>query len=140
MAYDTAELEKKALDAIEKYKLFFIKDVAAMIGIDRQTLYTHELDKLDTIKNALEQNRITVKVGLRKKWFDSDAPATQIALYKLLSDEDELKVLTNRDITTDGKALPAATTHVHLGSGIDPALDPDNDDNDRDQETAEEEE
>ena len=74
MAYDTKELEKKAIEAIAKHRLFFISDVAPMIGISRQTFYDHGLDKLDDIKEALTKNRIEVKSSLRSKWYQSDNP------------------------------------------------------------------
>ena len=93
MAYDTKELEKKAIEAIAKHRLFFISDVAPMIGISRQTFYDHGLDKLDDIKEALTKNRIEVKSSLRSKWYQSDNPTLQLALMKLISTDEELKKL-----------------------------------------------
>lgn len=93
MAYDTKELEKKAIEAIEKHRLFFISDVAPMIGISRQTFYDHGLDKLDTIKEALTKNRIEVKSSMRSKWFKSENPTLQLALMKLISTDEEIKRL-----------------------------------------------
>jgi hypothetical protein len=93
MAYDTKELEKKAIEAIAKHRLFFISDVAPMIGISRQTFYDHGLDKLDDIKEALTKNRIEVKSSLRSKWYQSENPTLQLALMKLISTDEELKKL-----------------------------------------------
>ena len=93
MAYDTKELEKKAIEAIAKHRLFFISDVAPMIGISRQTFYDHGLDKLDDIKEALTRNRIEVKSSLRSKWYQSENPTLQLALMKLISTDEELKKL-----------------------------------------------
>jgi len=93
MAYDTKELEKKAIEAIAKHRLFFISDVAPMIGISRQTFYDHGLDKLDDIKEALTKNRIEIKSSLRSKWYQSENPTLQLALMKLISTDEELKKL-----------------------------------------------
>ena len=89
MAYKTAELEAKALEVISKEKLVFIHEVATFMGISRQTFYDHEIDKLDTIKDALNNNKETIKAGLRKKWYDSENATVQIALYKLIGTDDE---------------------------------------------------
>lgn len=112
MAYDTKVLKEKAIEAIKKNKLIFIEDVAAMIGIDKGTFYNHfpvNLDDFNELSRLLEENKITLKVSLRKKWFDSDNATTQLALYKLCSEPDELKRLSTShvDMTTNGKDINA---------------------------------
>ena len=57
MAYDTKELEKKAIEAIAKHRLFFISDVAPMIGISEKTFYNHQLHQNKNISKALEKSR-----------------------------------------------------------------------------------
>lgn len=104
MAYNKAELEKQALAAIREHNLFFIEDVVAFLPCTKGTFYNKGLHELDAIKEALETNRIKVKNGLRAKWYKNDNATTQIALYKLLGSEDELKRLAGQyvDITTKG--------------------------------------
>ena len=89
MAYDTKELEAQALESIGKYKLIWIEEVLSYLPCSKQTFYDHGLDKLDTIKAAILKNRTDLKVGMRKKWYDSDNATTQIALYKLIGTDDE---------------------------------------------------
>lgn len=89
MAYDTKQLEAQALDAINKYKLIWIEEVLSYLPCSKQTFYDHGLDKLDTIKAAILKNRTDLKIGLRKKWYESDNATTQIALYKLIGTDDE---------------------------------------------------
>ena len=89
MAYDTKELEIKALEVIRKNMLVFIHEVASTMNLSRQTFYDHGLDKLDSIKNELEANRNKLKCGLRKKWYESENATVQIALYKLIGTDDE---------------------------------------------------
>lgn len=89
MAYDKADLEKQALAAIKEHKLVFLSEVVSYLPCSEATFYNHKLGELESIKKAIEQNRINEKVGLRKKWRQSDNPTVQIALYKLVSSEEE---------------------------------------------------
>ena len=112
MPYKTEELKQKAIDAIKKNKLIFIEDVCAMIGIAKSTYYDHfkeGSDDSNELNTLLNENKISLKVSLRKKWFDSDNATTQLALYKLCSEPDELKRLSTShvDMTTNGKDINA---------------------------------
>lgn len=93
MAYKTSELEKKSLEAIEKHKLFFIEDIVAYLPCDKSTFYNHKLHELDTIKDALEKNKVEVKTSMRSKWYKSDNPTLQMGLYKLIGTEQEAERL-----------------------------------------------
>lgn len=107
MAYKKAELEKQALAAIKEHNLFFIEDVVAYLPCDRATFYRKNCNECDAIKEALEQNRIRTKNGLRAKWYKNDNATTQIALYKLLGSEEELGKLNSQyiDHTTGGDKI-----------------------------------
>ena len=112
MAYDTETLKKKAIEVIKKNKLIFVEDVCAMIGISKPCFYDHfkiESDDFNELITMIDENKINLKVNLRKKWFDSDNPTTQLALYKLCSEPDELKRLSTShvDMTTNGKDINA---------------------------------
>jgi hypothetical protein len=93
MAYNPKELEKKALEAIEKNKLFFIDDVIAYLPCSRATFYNLELEKLDTIKDSLTKVKTEIKVSMRSKWYKSENPTLQMGLMKLIASPDELKQL-----------------------------------------------
>ena len=114
MAYDTKKLERQALEAINKYKLIWIEEVLSYLPCSKQTFYDHGLDKLDTIKNAITKNRTDLKVGLRKKWYDSDNPTTQIALYKLIGTEDESDRINSQKNKTEhtGTAFEKVTINI----------------------------
>lgn len=112
MAYDTETLKTKAIEVIKKNRLIFIEDVCAMIGISKPCFYDHfKLNSNDynELNALLDENKISLKVLLRKKWFDSDNATTQMALYKLCSEPEELKKLSTShvDMTTNGKDLNA---------------------------------
>lgn len=108
MTYDTEELEKLSLEAIEKNNLVTVSEVFAYLPIQsRATFYNHGLDKLDTIKEALTNNKINIKVDLRKKWYDSDNATLQLALMKLVSEDEDRRKLSQsyHDHTTDGESI-----------------------------------
>lgn len=104
---DIKKLREKALKILEKKKdIYFFADLATELGYARQYLYEIGFcpDKDDILKQALDDNKKTIKRGLRNKWFKSDNATVQVALYKLLADEDELARLNNNiDVTLKGK-------------------------------------
>mgnify|MGYP007112896025 CR=1 FL=1 len=57
----------------------------------------------DELKELLEEQKVSLKVGMRSKWYKSDAPALQIALMKIISTEDEAHRLngTRQEIKTE---------------------------------------
>jgi len=110
MAYDTKILKQKAIEAIEKNKLIFVEDICAYIGIDKGTFYNHfpkDLNDFNELSEMLEKNKIALKVGMRKKWYDSDNATMQMALYKLCSTDVEHKKLQQNyvDATTNGESI-----------------------------------
>jgi hypothetical protein len=107
MPYKTEELERQALEAIEKYKLFFIEDVIVYVPCCSKTFYTHKLQELQTIKDALTKVKTEIKVSMRSKWYKSENATLQMGLMKLIGSDDERKRLsqTHSDITTDGKPI-----------------------------------
>ena len=101
MAYDANELEKKAIEAIKKNKLIFLEEVISYLPCNRGTFYLNNLNKLDSILELLEENKIEEKVKLRKKWRGTDNAALNLALYKLCSsDEEQAKLNPNKVDTT----------------------------------------
>lgn len=92
MAYDREKIYEQALQAIEDNNLYFIDDVVAYIPITRKTFYEWwptSSDECNNIKEALDNNRVSAKVKMRKKWEDSDNPTLQIGLMKLISTDEE---------------------------------------------------
>jgi hypothetical protein len=92
MAYNRVKVYEQALDLIEKKKLFFIEDVVTLLPCNKTTFYDFfkiDSNELNTIKEALDKNKIDVKNGLRNKWYNGNNPLTQMALYKLIGTEEE---------------------------------------------------
>ena len=118
-AYTTAELFEKAKEIIPKYKLIFIEDVCAYLGISKPTFYKYievGTDHFNELTELLDKNKIDIKVGLRKKWFDSDNATLQMALYKLTSTDIEHKKLQQNysDITTKGDKIEVADPFAQI--------------------------
>ena len=61
------------------------------------------LAKFEELKDILEKNAIIKKIQLLKKWEDSTNATLQIALYKLLANEEERKILTSVGRDNDGQ-------------------------------------
>ncbi len=107
MAYVTEELLQKALAVTKEHNLFFIEDIVSYLPCGKQTFYTHKLDEVDELKDLLEENKVTTKVKMRKKWSDSDNATLQISLMKLIGRGEERKRLSQSytDHTTKGKSI-----------------------------------
>ena len=54
-------------------------------------------------KDCQYQNKVNIKVGLRKKWYESEHPATQIALYKLIGTDEESNRINSQFIKAEVK-------------------------------------
>jgi len=109
MAFKKDELAEIAIKAITSKKLVFMDEVYAYLPCSRATFYNHKLEELDSIKGAIEKNRVDLKVGLRKKWYESENATVQIALYKLIGSEDESDRINSQkskiDHTTQGEKI-----------------------------------
>jgi len=110
MAYSRKKLYEQAMRVIEERNLFFIEDVVAFLPCDRSTFYAKfppNSDESDTIKRALETNKIRTKSAIRHRLFNMDNPTAQIALYRMIATPEERDAISmNRtDITSGGKEL-----------------------------------
>lgn len=93
MAYKKANLEKQSLTAIKKHTLKFVSHLVAFLPCSSSTFYDLELEKSESIKKALEENRTNAKVKALHRWEHSENPTLEIAFYKLIGDEDECERL-----------------------------------------------
>ena len=97
MAYDRKKMFQQAKEVIVKHKLFFIEDIVAFLPISKPTFYDYfpiESNEVNELKELLNLNRTELKVSMRSKWYKSNAPALQMALMKLIANEDELRKLS----------------------------------------------
>ena len=108
--YDKQKKFKQALKVVKEKALYLVEEVPVMIGISKSTFYSFYpdgSDELDAIKELLEENKIQIKSEIREKLRNGDKAAELIALYKLLSSNDERKALSMQhvDHTSNGKTI-----------------------------------
>ena len=115
------EHEKGILEAIQKHPIFSFNDIFVYYkGCCRATAYNHNLDKLDSIKEAIYTNRRKGVTSLKAKWLNSDNATLQLAIMRMICDPEEHKTLNQNytDITTGGVALnidPFAKIRQNVG-------------------------
>jgi len=107
MAYQKENMIKQCLEVIEKYNLIWITEISAFVPFTERTFYRYKCQECQDIKKALEDNRITTKVSLRKIWYHSGNPTLQLALYKLLATNEEFERINVQklDHTTKGESI-----------------------------------
>lgn len=121
---DKEKLKAKAIEVIGKNKLIFIEDICAMCAVSKPTFYDRfpvGSDDFNELTQMLEKNKQDIKVGLRKKWFESDNPTTQMALYKLCSTDAEHKKLQQNytDHSTLGEKIEGTVVKIGYGGKDD---------------------
>lgn len=85
------------------------------VGCSRATAYNHGLDKLDSIKEALQQNRSKGVDYLLQKWIAGDNATLQIAAMRLICTKEEHQLLNQQYIdhkSSDGTMTPKPTINV----------------------------
>lgn len=82
--------EKEILEIIKAKNIFTIEMIFTFYsGISRSQFYELNLNKSDTIKNALDDNKNRTKHSMLSNWYKSNNPLLQIALYKVIATEEE---------------------------------------------------
>jgi len=100
MTYNKKTIFRKAKAIIKKdEEIIFIEDLCLSLGIAKKTFYEYfpiESNEINELKEAILQNKTTKKKKLRTKWADSDNATLNICLYKLLSTEEERRLLADK--------------------------------------------
>ena len=119
MAYDRVKIFEQAKEMIVKHKLFFVEDIVSFLPISKTTFYeyfTPDSNETNILKELLEQQRVTLKVGMRSKWYKSDNPTLQVSLMKLICTDDERKKLSMHqaeEVHQDDKITEIKITRVN---------------------------
>lgn len=93
--------EAAILKIIKEKKLMRFDHIFAhFTGCSRATAYNHNLDKLDSIKEALESNRAKGVDYLLQKWIAGDNATLQIAAMRLICTPEEHRLLNQQYIET----------------------------------------
>lgn len=93
---------------IPNHAIFSFKDVFVYYkGCTRQWAYELEIDKNDTIKGLIYDNKRKGVSSMLSKWIKSNNPTLEIAAMKIIADDDERKKLTLQSVdqTTEMKVV-----------------------------------
>jgi len=111
------EHEKAILETIAKNPIFKFKDIFVYYkGCSRATAYNHNLDKLDSIKEALYSNRRKGVSSLLAKWLASDNATLQLAAMRMICDTEEHRSLNQNysDITSKGEKIEVSDPFAQI--------------------------
>ena len=96
--------EKEIVDVIVKHKVMKIQHIFShYLDLKSSQFYNLELEKSETIKEAIDNNKSKACTYMLNKWIGSDNPTLQISAFKVLCDEDERKKLSMQFVETDNK-------------------------------------
>lgn len=104
MAYDRKKIFEQAKEMIVKKKLFFVEDIVAFLPCGKTAFYEFfapDTNEMNELKELLNQNRTELKVSMRSKWYNSNAPALQMALMKLIATPEELRKLSMQFVESE---------------------------------------
>ena len=116
------EHEKAILETIAKNPIFKFKDIFVYYkGCSRATAYNHNLDKLDSIKEALYSNRRKGVSTMLSKWIASPNATLQLAAMRMICDTEEHRSLNQNynDVTTKGESLNIPISKWATDDGTD---------------------
>lgn len=112
----TTKYAAELIKVIKEREIAIFDHCFAFTSFSRATAYNHDLDKLDSIREAIENNKATHKNYMLQKWVKSDNPTLQIAAYRLMSDTEEHRKLNQSyiDHTTNGE-----TVNIPISTWVD---------------------
>jgi hypothetical protein len=115
MAYDKAKKLEQALKAIRDNEIIFITEVHAFIGVSQSTFYEMfpaDSEESESIKEAIEVNKIVTKATIRRKLGNSEKAAELLALYRLLATPEEHRKLNQQYLEHSGETQHEFTVTI----------------------------
>lgn len=83
------KLVNQCIEIIKTNEILFISDLISYLPISKATFYNYKLDKLDALKEAINDQRIFVKQGIRKALVKTNTPAGLAMVYKMIATPEE---------------------------------------------------
>ena len=94
--YNREDLIDKCVKAIKENNLTTIEEAVCYLPCSNSTFYNLELEKVESIREAINGEKMAMKQKMKRKWLESDASALQIALMRLIcTDEERQKLALN---------------------------------------------
>jgi NhaP-type Na+/H+ and K+/H+ antiporter len=102
MAKTKEQHESEILVTIQKHKLMKIQHIFShYTDLKSSQFYNLELEKSETIKEAISINKTKAVSYMLNKWIASENPTLQISAFKVLCDEDERKKLSMQFVESE---------------------------------------
>jgi hypothetical protein len=96
--------ESDILEVIEKNKVMKIQHIFShYLDLKSSQFYNLELEKSESIKDAINLNKTKAVSYMINKWIASENPTLQISAFKVLCDEDERKKLSMQFVESENK-------------------------------------
>lgn len=108
MPYDKNKIFNQCIELIKQEKLCFFDEISLFVEPTVKTLYDWGFHESEDIKAELAKNKVDAKRKLKRNWQKEEAaPALQIAVFKLMANDDEFNKLTTSksDIKADVKGV-----------------------------------
>ena len=105
--------EHELVRAIERYKWKRFGHIEwSVLSFARSTAYGLGMENMDSIKDALERNRVKAITSMLDKGIDSDNPTLQVAAMKMLASEED------RERLNQNQTKPQTTVNTQDRSEI----------------------
>lgn len=120
MAEKKEKYESEIIEVIKKHNLFVISDIFSFYtGIKSAQFYNLKLEKSEGIKRAIDDNKIKTRQSQKNKWFKSENPTLQIALFKTICSDDDRKALSQiyQDVQHSGEINSKKDIHIYSSDG-----------------------
>ncbi len=96
--------EAEIIEVIERNKIMKIQHIFThYLDLKSAQFYNLELEKSESIKEAITLNKTKAVGYMLNKWISSDNPTLQISAFKVLCDDDERKKLSMQFMETDNR-------------------------------------
>jgi hypothetical protein len=98
------EHEKQILKLIEKHKIMKIQHIFQhYTNLASSQFYNLELEKSESIKEAINLNKTKAVSYMINKWIASENATLQISAFKVLCEDDERKKLSMQYVESENK-------------------------------------
>lgn len=96
--------EEAILEIVIKQKIMRIQHIFShYTDLRSAQFYNLELDKSESIKEAISKNKTKAVSYMLNKWIGSENPTLQISAFKVLCDDDERKKLSMHFVESENK-------------------------------------
>jgi len=96
--------EKEILETISKHNIMKIQHIFShYLDLKSSQFYNLELEKSESIKEAINLNKTKAVSYMINKWIASENPTLQISAFKVLCDDEERKKLSMQFLESENK-------------------------------------